>query len=95
MRLNGWNYIPDGYGMGLDPSAAPLWLRLWLRIPFLDRFAYPIMVSRGFAWLTPDEHPAMQRQEPPPGWRVESARHLWLQRGTSDRPARGRRRRRA
>jgi hypothetical protein len=72
MRLNGWNYIPDGYGMSVDAAAAPVWLRMWFGAPLLDRFAYPIMVRRGYAWLTADEYrPADEHEQVPPGWRVE------------------------
>jgi hypothetical protein len=53
VRLEGWNSVPVGYGAQFDVSEAPLWLRLWSRTPFLDRFAHPLLVRRGFGWLTP------------------------------------------
>ena len=69
MRLVGWNDIPAGYRAGFDLDGAPLWLRLWFRTPFVDRFAYPLAVRRGYGWLTP--HPGV---EPAPvgdvGWRI-------------------------
>ena len=72
MRLDGWNYIPKGYGLGWDLREAPLWLRFWFRTPFLDRFAYPVVIRRGFAWLNP--HPWWReedRERVPSGWCVE------------------------
>ena len=72
MRLQGWNEIPDGYGAWFDLNRAPLWLRLWFRTPFLDRFAYPVVVRRGFGHLT--AHPGWspdQLGEIGPGWRTD------------------------
>jgi hypothetical protein len=71
MRLEGWNHIPTGYGADFDVEAAPRWLRIWFRTPFLDRFAYPLMVKRGFAYLAP--HPGVgpeDRDEVSGGWRL-------------------------
>ena len=71
MRLDGWNYIPRGYGLSWDLSGAPLWLRVWFRIPLLDRFAYPVVVRRGFGWLTPfPDWPPTDLEEVPDGWQV-------------------------
>jgi hypothetical protein len=53
VKLEGWNSIPDGYGASFDLQAAPIWLRIWFRTPFVDRFAYPVMVRRGYAYLRP------------------------------------------
>ena len=52
MRLVGWNDIPRGYGAQFVLDGAPLWLRVWFRTPFVDRFAYPLVVRRGYGWLT-------------------------------------------
>ena len=71
MRLVGWNDIPDGYGADFDLHDAPLWLRVWFHTPFLDRFAYPVAVRRGYGWLT-----RQPEREPGPvgaGWRVRPA----------------------
>jgi hypothetical protein len=70
MRLNGWNYIPHGYGMSVDIAGAPRWLRLLFRTPFLDRFAYPALVRRGHAWLTPGPTVDSERDAVPAGWQV-------------------------
>jgi hypothetical protein len=69
MRLEGWNSVPDGYGASFETEAAPRWLRVWFRMPFIDRFAYPIMVRRGYAVLTP--MPGHVLSEVPPGWKTE------------------------
>ncbi len=53
MKLDGWNYIPRGYGLAWDLQRAPLWLRAWFAVPVLDRFAYPVLVRRRIAFLTP------------------------------------------
>jgi hypothetical protein len=71
MRLEGWNAVPDGYGAWFEISRAPWWLRLWFRTPIVDKFAYPVLVRRGFGNLTPDpgwapEHPG----EVGPGWTI-------------------------
>ena len=52
MELEGWNRIPVGYMADFDVASAPWWLRLWFHTPFVDRFAYPVMVGRGFGQLT-------------------------------------------
>jgi hypothetical protein len=69
MRLVGWNDIPSGHGAEFDLEDAPWWLRLWFRTPFIDRFAYPVVVRRGYGWLTPH-----RGVEPGPigdvGWRL-------------------------
>ena len=73
MKLGGWNVLPRGYGARFDTRAAPRWLRLLFSAPFLDRFAYPLMVRRGHAYLAPS--PAMEAAERDPfpsgGWRPE------------------------
>ncbi len=71
VQLEGWNSIPAGYRATFDIESAPWWLRLWCRTPFLDRFAYPRLVTRGHGWLhahreaSGDEAAAVAR-----GWRV-------------------------
>jgi hypothetical protein len=52
VRLSGWNDIPRGYGAEFELAEAPLWLRLWFQTPFIDRFAYPLVVRRGYGWLS-------------------------------------------
>ena len=54
MRLEGWNHIPLGHGATFDVASAPWWLRLWFKTPFVDRFACPLMVKRGFGYVRPD-----------------------------------------
>lgn len=76
MRLEGWNHVPRGYAAHFDVRAAPAWLRVWFRTPFLDRFAYPHLVERGFGYLTP--HPGLEpadREEVSDGWRVRPPDH--------------------
>jgi hypothetical protein len=71
VRLEGWNHVPRGYGADFDLRAAPLWLRAWFRTPFLDRFAHPQLVRRGFAHLT--AHPGTapeDREAIGPGWHL-------------------------
>ena len=69
VRIDGWNYVPRGYSLSSDASGAPLWLRAWLQVPFIDRFAYPLTVRRGHFRLSP--MPGWQegdRDAVPPGW---------------------------
>ena len=71
VRIDGWNNVPEGYGLTWDLSYAPVWLRVWFRIPILDRFAYPQLIRRRFAWLTPHPYwPEGKRGPVPPGWFV-------------------------
>ena len=73
MRLDGWNVIPDGYGARFEVDDAPRWLRLLYRTPFVDRFAYPLLVKRGLGVLSP--HPGRSSDRLGPvtrGWRVDS-----------------------
>ena len=72
MDLPGWNVIPAGYSARFDVAAAPLWLRVFFRTPFIDRFAYPLMVRRGYAFLAPFPSSAGKRDPVPSGgWRLE------------------------
>ncbi len=50
MKLAGWNDIPWGYAARFDTASAPVWLRILYATPFLDRFAYPQLVSRGLGF---------------------------------------------
>jgi len=71
VKLDGWNFVPRGYGLAWEVGRLPLRLRVLIRTPFIDRFAYPVMVHRGLAWLKP--HPGweeMDRDPVPPGWKV-------------------------
>jgi len=71
VKIDGWSNIPEGYGLTWDLSKAPLWLRVWFRIPILDRFAYPKLIRRQFAWLVPHpDWPEAEREPVPPGWLV-------------------------
>ena len=63
MRLEGWNHIPEGYSATFDAPSAPLWLRMWFRTPFVDRFAYPLMVKGGFGYLRRDD---LAHEDPAP-----------------------------
>ena len=71
VRLAGWNWIPGGYELRWERAAAPWWLRAWFVTPFIDRFAYPVMIRRGYAWLVPD--PGQPRHPVPAGWSVREA----------------------
>jgi hypothetical protein len=73
MRISGWNYVPRGYGLVRNLDKAPAWLRFWFAIPLVDRFAFPVLIRRQLAWLVP--HPGWKeedREEVPPGWRVDT-----------------------
>lgn len=73
VKLDGWNVMPRGYGVRFDVDAAPLWLRVFFRTPFIDRFAYPLMVRRGHAYLAPFPESDGLRDPFPltGGWRLE------------------------
>lgn len=77
MRLVGWNEIPEGYGASFALHEAPPWLRWWFHTPFVDRFAYPLLVRRGNGWLLP--HPGWPTDRlgvVSGGWRIRPAGHL-------------------
>lgn len=45
-RIPGWNWLPaEGIRPRLD--RAPAWVRVWVRIPLVDRFAYGWMWHNG------------------------------------------------
>lgn len=72
MRLVGWNTIPWGFSASFDVHEAPVWLRLLYDTPFLDRFAYPLLVRRGYGWL---QHPAgavPTARQLAEGWRMRA-----------------------
>jgi len=71
VELEGWNSIPEGYGAQFDLRGAAWWLRIWFRTPFVDRFAYPIAVRRGYGFLLPQPGlSANQLGDVPAGWRM-------------------------
>jgi hypothetical protein len=73
VKIDGWNYIPQGYGLDWDLKQAPWWLRLWFHIPLFDRFAYPVMIRRGHAWLGPfPDWDETHRDLVPEGWQVRA-----------------------
>jgi hypothetical protein len=45
MKIRGWNDFEGANGLLFYNRAYPRWLNLWLRIPVVDRFAYPFVVS--------------------------------------------------
>ncbi len=55
MRLEGWNSIPIGAEATFDLSAAPIWLKVIYHAPFIDRFAFPLLVARGHGSLSVTE----------------------------------------
>ena len=73
MRLDGWNHVPDGYGATFDRTGAPLWLRVLVRTPFVDRFGYPLLVRRGLGQL--HAHPGA---DPDPAVTAAARRAGWV-----------------
>ncbi|MGH3788341.1 MAG: hypothetical protein ACRDRG_17750 [Pseudonocardiaceae bacterium] len=74
MSLEGWDNLPRGYGANFDLRAAPWWLRLWAKTPFIDRFAYPQLVRRGHGYLTPfPDFPNAERDPVSSGWQLREA----------------------
>jgi len=72
MKIDGWNHWPHGYNPTWDPGEMPFWLRQWHIFPLVDRFAFPVMIRRGYLRLTPDpEVPDRERAPVPDGWTVE------------------------
>ncbi|GAA1258613.1 hypothetical protein [Oryzihumus leptocrescens] len=71
MELEGWNSLPEGAGVVFDSSEAPLWLRVLFHLPFLDRFAHPLLVARGCGFLSVDD-PAIFDPDAATakGWRI-------------------------
>jgi hypothetical protein len=72
--MEGWDHIPAGYGARFELGQAPAWLRIWFATPFLDRFACPVAVRRGYGHLSP--HPGTTpetREQPGRGWHVHPA----------------------
>lgn len=53
----GWSWLPE-HGALPNLRAVPGWVRLWYRLPFIDRYAYEWMWWRGgWAVLTADTPP--------------------------------------
>lgn len=50
----GWNWIPRS-GASQRLEGIPFWLRLWIRVPVVDRFAFPRLWDRGGYWVHPPE----------------------------------------
>lgn len=75
VRLEGWNHIPAGYGARFDVKAAPLWLRMLFHTPFIDRFAYPLLVRRGRGYLQASPLPPEPLGAVPDGWRIDPPDH--------------------
>ena len=45
----GWDWVPP-CGASVNASVLPLWVRVWRRLPLLDRYAYQWMWHHG-GWL--------------------------------------------
>jgi hypothetical protein len=76
MRFAGWNDIPVGYGARFDTASAPAWLRLLFHTPFVDCFAYPLLVRRGLGFLHPDAGwPEQSLGVVHAGWRLDDPDH--------------------
>jgi hypothetical protein len=43
----GWNWIPEGHGLHPRLGDVPVWVRLWYRTPFVDRWAHVWMWHHG------------------------------------------------
>ena len=71
MNLTGWSSVPEGHGAALDTERVPVWLRVWLRVPLVDRFCYPLLVRKGLLYLTP--HPGATPPAPPAYWSVRES----------------------
>ena len=60
----GWDWTPSPYGMRPRTDAMPLWVKVWFRIPLLDRRAREYMWHIGYWWVAPspdwDENDARQ-----------------------------------
>ena len=68
---------PTGYGATFESQSAPWWLRAWFNTPLIDRFAYPLLIRRGFGWLTAFPTTADPHPEPlTHGWRIRPADYL-------------------
>lgn len=77
MKLEGWKHIPRGYGAEFELDGAPWWLRLWFHTPFIDRYAHPKVVARGYDFLSPHPHyDEAQCEVPAPGWQVRPAGYV-------------------
>lgn len=77
MALEGWDHIPRGYGAEFVLKDAPRWLRLWFHTPFIDRYAYPKAVARGYGFLIPHQHyDDAEREVPMAGWRVRPSGYV-------------------
>ena len=56
MSLTGWNDIPSNAITKFDFDQASSWLKFLARVPFFERFSYPIVVKKGLAtiWFEDD-----------------------------------------
>lgn len=74
--LEGWNHVPAGFAAEFELVGAPWWLRAWFVTPFVDRFAYPVIVRRGHGRLiahpgvAPSSH--VEAEALRAGWRIAS-----------------------
>jgi len=50
--LPGWNWVPPG-GLDLRPQDLPWWVRTWLLLPLVDRYAHVWMWHHGLYSLAP------------------------------------------
>ena len=77
MTLEGWDHIPRGYGAEFVLDDAPWWLRLWFHTPFIDRYAHPKVVARGYGFLNAHrDYDGAAREVPASGWRKRQPGHM-------------------
>lgn len=50
-----WNWLPPDHGAFVRRDLLPTWVRIWYRLPFIDRYAYVWMWHHGCWELTADD----------------------------------------
>ena len=60
----GWNWAPPFHGMQPAPERMPWWVRIWYRLPLVDRYAHEWMWFHGGFLVLPADHPFQGRNAP-------------------------------
>jgi hypothetical protein len=77
-NILGWNNLPAGYHVEQDFALAPLWLKVGVKVPLIERYFYPYGVRAGFVWLFDCKHPncKSERRKPTDPWQIRTDESL-------------------
>jgi len=72
MRLKGWNEIPSDFDLEIAFDKGPRWLEMLALTPLVERWAYPIGVSKGVVYLRAPDNFSRNTPNSIIGWEIKA-----------------------